>query len=253
VTRLLSGAASPAPDPPRELPLDDADRLYGRLAQLFGRNGPVLDVGTGSGVAAAELIRRGVVVLAIDVVDWRPTASSPLLLGDACRLPVRSGTCGGVHLARVLYHVPDWRATLAEAVRVLAPGGVVCVWLGGSLFSGVLWTLVDALHAEARHRGLRPADLGADPPRPEAVDAELGRFGACGPDLLEVSGVLPVTPRQAVNYVVDNPQRWAPGQDLSGLADIGAKVLAGCPVDVDIAVPQERNVQYRVYRTGDQP
>jgi SAM-dependent methyltransferase len=213
----------------------------------------VLDVGTGSGVAAAELTGRGVAVLAIDVVDWRPTASSPLLLGDACCLPVRSASCGGVHLARVLYHVPDWRAALAEAVRVLAPGGVVCVWLGGPLFNGVLRVLVDALHAEARRRGLRPADVGADLPRPEAVDAELARLGSCGPALLEVSGVLPVTPRQAVTYVVDNPQRWAPGQDLPALADIGATVLAGCAVDVDVPVPQERAVQYRVYRTGDQP
>ena len=47
--------------------------------------------------------------------------------GDAQRLPVRDESVEGVIVLEVLEHVDDPDRVLAEAFRVLKPGGVVCV------------------------------------------------------------------------------------------------------------------------------
>ena len=47
------------------------------------------------------------------------------LQGDATRLPCRSGSCDVVAFSSVLHHLPDRCAALAEAARVLRPGGLV--------------------------------------------------------------------------------------------------------------------------------
>jgi SAM-dependent methyltransferase len=47
--------------------------------------------------------------------------------GSALRLPVASGSVDVCFSANVLEHVGDWRAMLAEMVRVTRPGGVIFV------------------------------------------------------------------------------------------------------------------------------
>jgi SAM-dependent methyltransferase len=47
------------------------------------------------------------------------------MVGDATRLPPGIGEFDVVTLNSLLEHVPDCRAALSEAVRVLAPGGVL--------------------------------------------------------------------------------------------------------------------------------
>ena len=47
-----------------------------------------------------------------------------LTVGDAVHLPCGSGAFDAVFGFGVLHHVPDWRAALAEIVRVLRVGGV---------------------------------------------------------------------------------------------------------------------------------
>jgi len=46
-----------------------------------------------------------------------------LYVGDAQRLPYRSGTLDAVFGFGVLHHLPDWRRGLGEIARVLRPGG----------------------------------------------------------------------------------------------------------------------------------
>lgn len=43
--------------------------------------------------------------------------------GDATALPAPDGTYDAVFCYHLLHHAPDWRAAVAEAARVLAPGG----------------------------------------------------------------------------------------------------------------------------------
>lgn len=61
-------------------------------------------------------------------VDLSPTqlrdAPGPVVRGDATRLPVRSGSVDAVTSLWMLYHLAEPRRAIAEAHRVLKPGGV---------------------------------------------------------------------------------------------------------------------------------
>jgi SAM-dependent methyltransferase len=225
---------------------------YDRLAAVLGRRGPVLDVGAGSGAVAAWLSDRGVPLVLLDVVDGRGPAARlfPFVLGDAAELPLRSSSCAGAHLARVLYHLPDWRRALGEVARVLVPGAALCLSLGGRRYGPRLRVLVDTLDTEAARHGVLVAPLAGDLRGPGDVDAELARHGMSAAEPLEVDFTVPVTPREAVEDTVAHPCRWAAGQDLSPLAELGARVLATCGLDPDRPLPQPRVLSYRLYRRG---
>lgn len=47
--------------------------------------------------------------------------------GDAASLPIPSASVEAVMLVSMLHHVPDWQNALAEAQRVIRPGGRVVV------------------------------------------------------------------------------------------------------------------------------
>lgn len=86
--------------------------------------GPVLDAGCGDGRLASLLT---------DDIRWVGVDSSPTQLAanphrpvaraDMCALPVRDGAFAEVVHLWCLYHLADPAAAIAEAARVLAPGG----------------------------------------------------------------------------------------------------------------------------------
>lgn len=226
-----------------------ADELFTALAARLGSEGTVLDVGTGSGYVATALASYGVPVVAVDVVDWRASdVHIPLAFGDACALPVSAGSCDGVHMARMLAHVDDWRVALRELARVLRPGGTACLSLGGWLGDGPLREIEAEVVDEALRRGARRAAANAEYNDATDVDSELARYGFGEPELLEVSGTLVRTPRAVVADVVARHDRWKPDQDLAVLYDAGAAVLASTTQDVDTAVTQQEHIPYRVYQ-----
>lgn len=99
----------------------------------------VLDVGGGTGVYALPLAGRGYQVHLIDAVplhverarELSAASPSPLAgaeVGDARQLDVTDATFDAVLLLGPLYHLTERRdrlAALAEARRVLVPGGVL--------------------------------------------------------------------------------------------------------------------------------
>ena len=82
------------------------------------RCGPLLDIGTGSGLLAVSLRRAGWQVEQVDVADWPFDRRRPPLLYDGARLPYQSSQFAVALLSTVLHHTRDARGLLAEAFRV---------------------------------------------------------------------------------------------------------------------------------------
>jgi ubiquinone/menaquinone biosynthesis C-methylase UbiE len=110
-----------------------------RLAADLTGVGPddhVVDVGCGPGPAAREAARRGATVTAVDPASVmlalaRRTTRSGVdvtwLEGTAEALPVADGVASVLWSLATVHHWRDVEAGLAEAARVLAPGGRLLV------------------------------------------------------------------------------------------------------------------------------
>lgn len=89
--------------------------------------GCVVDIGGGPGYLAEAVSEQGATCIVIDshVEELHLHGSSPQasMVGDGCRLPVRSGIADVAHCSNVLEHVVSPYDFLAEMVRVLRPGG----------------------------------------------------------------------------------------------------------------------------------
>jgi ubiquinone/menaquinone biosynthesis C-methylase UbiE len=94
----------------------------------------VVDVGCGAGRAVAELADRGVRAVGIDVDDQMLAMARErwpgreFRAGDACALPFGDGEAAGYRADKVVHTLAEPGRALAEARRVLAPGGraVLC-------------------------------------------------------------------------------------------------------------------------------
>lgn len=112
-----------------------------RFLEIGGGRGLVLDIGTGPGVIPV-LLAETVSSLRLVAVDAarqmlrlarRHVLSAgfqdrvALHCADAKRLPYPDGTFDGVFSNSILHHIPDPVHLLAEAGRVLKPGGTLLV------------------------------------------------------------------------------------------------------------------------------
>ncbi|WP_341504041.1 methyltransferase domain-containing protein [Gallaecimonas sp. GXIMD4217] len=109
------------------------------LAQVDVRHGQALDLGCGTGYCLARLPqqhRLGVDISAAMLAQAkRKAADAELLLADAQALPLADDLAELVVSSLALQWCPDLEAALAEAMRVLRPGGqlLLALPLKGSL------------------------------------------------------------------------------------------------------------------------
>lgn len=88
--------------------------------------GRILELGSGSGYQAHRLVQLGYSVVGVDLAS-RPTPAieyHPIESYDGVRIPYPDGSFDAVFSSNVLEHVTDLPRLLADACRVLAPGGV---------------------------------------------------------------------------------------------------------------------------------
>ena len=118
-----------------------AGGLVDMVLRQAGRPRKLLDVGSGYGSFVLGARERGVDACGIELAPFevgfarerlrrvRPDDDEMEVYreGSALELPWRAGEFDVVTLWNVLEHVPDGNAALAEAIRVLAPGGFLYV------------------------------------------------------------------------------------------------------------------------------
>lgn len=140
--------------------LDRLERLFAVREHLAAvempqdlRGRSVLEIGCGAGAHSVTFARRGARVTALDLTLERVASTAHKLdllddvdgfavQGDAAALPFQDGAFDIVYSNGVLHHTPRIREAVAEAHRVLKPGGRAIVMLyarNSFLYRGVLF------------------------------------------------------------------------------------------------------------------
>jgi SAM-dependent methyltransferase len=109
-------------------PGQDPLGISAALADLLGPgSGPCLEIACGTGVRAAPVRDLGWTPCGIDLsaamLAYTP-GRLPAARADATRLPVRDGSLAAAITVMAHTDLPDYPAVLAEAARVLRPGGI---------------------------------------------------------------------------------------------------------------------------------
>ncbi|PWI14770.1 SAM-dependent methyltransferase [Streptomyces sp. Act143] len=205
-----------------------------RVADAFVRwlDGPPgarwLDIGCGSGALTSTVAVRcrprsvlGVERSAGFAATARASAPPParVVVADAEALPVRDAVCDAAVSGLVLNFLPAPGLALAEAVRVVRPGGVVAAYVwdyaGGMGFLRHFWAAATAVDPSA------------------AAHDEGHRFPLCEPSALrplwDAAGLteVTVTPVEIPTLFTDFDDLWAPF--LSGQGPAPGYVAALSP------------------------
>jgi SAM-dependent methyltransferase len=131
-----------------------------------GRGTTLLDVGTGPGTLVGSALQRGAEVCAVDLTEAMVAAArrrfpeADVRVANARELPFGDASFDAVTFGFCLHHMSEPDRALAEARRVLRPGGRVAF---------TLWAAMDRLEAFAVAFGALAAAgvaLPTDPPQP---------------------------------------------------------------------------------------
>ncbi len=183
-TRSFFDAVGPEWDSLRQVFNDDTLRARA-ISRLVDRRLRVADVGTGTGILAAELARLGLSVVAIDhsekmldaariKLEAAGVSGVELRRGEADALPLGDGEVQAALAHMVLHYLPSPPEAIREMARVVAAGGSVVLvdfvrheqeWMRQEL--GVSWLGFDLAEVEswcesAGLRGFRCETHGPD-------------------------------------------------------------------------------------------
>lgn len=89
----------------------------------------LVDLGCGAGLLAPHLAGKGYRHVGVDLTRSALAQAAEhgvtVVQGDATAVPLVDGCADVVAAGELLEHVPDWRAAVAEACRLLRPGGLL--------------------------------------------------------------------------------------------------------------------------------
>ena len=198
-------------------------RLAAVIAGLLPSRGPLLEVGVGTGTVSAGLAELGRDMVGVDLslpmlAVARERLPGRIAAADALRLPVRTGSVAGACLVHVLHLVADIPGTLAEAARVLRPGGtLVATGLSGEPGQGDL----------AEEFGRMQERLG-DTRRDDDPDLIIRLAAAAGFDLVDrrEEPARPLSPRAAADMTEARSMAWTWSVDAETWAAVVGPTLA---------------------------
>ena len=155
---------------------------FARFDEASGQR--VLEIGVGLGTDFGRFVRAGADATGVDLTAQAVESvrerlaldelSATVLQADAEKLPFEDGSFDSVYSWGVLHHTPDTARAASEALRVLRPGGTLCVMLYGrrSWVSVGLWvkhallagrparTLADVLAHHMESEGTKGFTIG---------------------------------------------------------------------------------------------
>jgi SAM-dependent methyltransferase len=176
------------------------DRLLPWVLERVDPGDHILEVGPGPGLVNAYLRGRYARITPVEIDEGLARSlarrvGSAIVCGDATRLPFASGTFSSVLSVAMLHHVPSAAlqdALLAEARRVLRPGGLIAGsdsrdgWAMRLMHTGDTMTMVDpdSFGARLERAGFRNVQVDtrtfAFRFRGTATNARIPLRGRCG-------------------------------------------------------------------------
>lgn len=199
-------------DETKSLPPDALAATIDLLASELGGSARVLEVGVGTGLLALPLVERGLHVDGVDLSEpmlRRATEKTPprtrvgLTVADATQLPFRDDAFDGAFIRHVLHLVPGWRQVLAEAVRVVRPGGTLVVSITD--YTGLYREIQGRFLLEA---GGLPLAVGLCPDDPGSLRRAMKGLGAQVRPLPVVRGRRTLTVERFLTGIEDGHYSW---------------------------------------------
>ncbi|HKF77512.1 MAG TPA: class I SAM-dependent methyltransferase [Candidatus Dormibacteraeota bacterium] len=214
-----------------------------------------LEIGVGTGRVALDLQRAGVAMVGIDLsaamlrklvekAGGRPPF--PLAVADATQLPMPDDSVDAGLVCHVLHLIDPWEPALAELARVVRPGGVVLIDLGGGPSGRVreaereFWTA--AVGAPRTRRFVR---------EPGVVEGAMRRLGFTVRELPAIVERTVRTPEEAIARLEAGQLAgcWPIGEDVRRRAAARAREWARVHFgSLEAPQPIELTITWRAYR-----
>lgn len=158
------------------------DSIVGLLGEHVAGDGPVLEIGVGTGQLALPLAATGVRVTGLDLSSAMMAkliekaggrSPIPLVRGDATAMPFGDRAFAGAYARWVLHLIPTWRTVLRELDRVVAVDGAIAIEPGGEsgVFRDVFLRFHEILGDVTLPPGLHPVRRG------EQLDEAMASIG----------------------------------------------------------------------------
>lgn len=212
-----------------------------------------LEIGVGTGRIAVPLQEAGLQLagtdLSLPMIDVLRDKSGgeapfPVALGDATRLPFVDDSFGAGIVCHVFHLIPAWQDAAEELIRVVEPGGRICLEVGNWGHDGWL-AIQEHLASEASIPRRFPGVNS-----PEEVDAEFEELGAAVRILDVVTDTKTFTYGELIESFATGQWSWTWAADAATLRAAGERTKVWAAVelgDLDEEIVHQLASSWRTY------